>query len=89
MRLFSIFGIELLAQTQQAGKKARWLCFTCITGWQGVVGLNLPGWCWAGIMQLALIRSSGSLHSEVRKAVGVPSGVAHSIISVRDVVRPR
>ena len=53
------------------------------------MALNLPGWCWARIMQLALIRSSGSLHSEVRKAVGVPSGVAHSIISVRDVVRPR
>jgi hypothetical protein len=43
--------------------------------------VNLPGWCWAEIKQLALIRSSSSLHSEVCNALGASDGVIHSRIS--------
>ena len=43
--------------------------------------LNLPGWCWARIKQLALIGSSSSLHSEACKALGGSDGVVHSTIS--------
>ena len=44
--------------------------------------LNLPGWCWARIKQLALIGSSSSLHSEACKALGGSDGVVHSTISL-------
>ena len=43
--------------------------------------VNLPGWCWAKIQQLALIGSSSSLHSEVCNALGASDGVIHSRIS--------
>ena len=47
----------------------------------GEAFLNLPGWCWARIKQLALIGSSSSLHSEACKALGGSDGVVHSTIS--------
>ena len=50
---------------------------------------NLPGWRWARIKQLALVGLSSSRHSEVCNALGCPSGVAHSIISVHGISRPR
>ena len=43
--------------------------------------VNLPGWRWAGIKQLALVGSSSSLHSEACKALGGSDGVVHSRIS--------
>ena len=43
--------------------------------------INLPGWRWAGIKQLALVGSSSSLHSEACKALGGSDGVIHSRIS--------
>ena len=43
--------------------------------------LNLPGWRWARIKQLALVGSSSSLHSEACKALGGSDGVVHSRIS--------
>ena len=43
--------------------------------------LNLPGWRWARIKQLALVGSSSSLHSEVCKALRGSSGVVYSKIS--------
>ena len=43
--------------------------------------VNLPGWRWAGIKQLALVGSSSSLHSEACKALGGSDGVIHSRIS--------
>mgnify|MGYP001226679237 CR=1 FL=1 len=43
--------------------------------------INLPGWCWAEILQLALVGSSSSLHSEVCNALGASDGVIHSRIS--------
>ena len=45
------------------------------------LSLNLPGWCWARIKQLALIGSSSSLHSEVCNALGASDGDIHSEIS--------
>ena len=51
--------------------------------------LNLPGWRWARIMQLALVGSSSSSHSEVCKALGGSSGVVHSTISGCDDTRTR
>ena len=45
------------------------------------LALNLPGWRWAGIKQLALVGSSSSLHSEACKALGGSDGVIHSRIS--------
>ena len=45
-------------------------------------GVNLPGWRWAGIKQLALVGSSSSLHSEACKALGGSDGVVHSTISL-------
>ena len=45
-------------------------------------GLNLPGWRWARIKQLALVGSSSSLHSEVCKALRGSFGVVYSKISV-------
>jgi hypothetical protein len=50
---------------------------------------NLPGWRWARIKQLALVGLSSSRHSEVCNALGCTSGVAHSIISVHGISRPR
>ena len=44
--------------------------------------LNLPGWCWAEIQQLALVGSSSSLHSEACNALGASDGVIHSSISL-------
>ena len=38
------------------------------------MNINLPGWRWARIMQLALVWSSSSSHSEACKALGGPSG---------------
>ena len=49
---------------------------------QASLSLNLPGWCWARIKQLALIGSSSSLHSEACKALGGSDGVVHSTISL-------
>jgi hypothetical protein len=46
--------------------------------------VNLPGWRWAGIKQLALVGSSSSLHSEACKALGGSDGVVHSRISGSD-----
>ena len=43
--------------------------------------LNLPGWRWARIKQLALVESSSSLHSEACKALAGSDGVVHSKIS--------
>ena len=43
--------------------------------------VNLPGWRWARIKQLALVRSSSSRHSEACKALGGSSGAVHSEIS--------
>ena len=43
--------------------------------------INLPGWCWAEIQQLALVGSSSSLHSEACNALGASDGVIHSSIS--------
>ena len=51
--------------------------------------LNLPGWRWARIKQLALVGSSSSLHSEVCKALGGSSGIVHSKISVSSTSRSR
>ena len=51
--------------------------------------INLPGYCWAEIQQLALIGSSSSLHSEACNAVGASDGVIHSSISLEVVsLRP-
>ena len=50
--------------------KARSVCMLLIGGCHRCSMLNLPGWCWAGIMQLALIRSSSSPHSEACIAIG-------------------
>ena len=44
--------------------------------------INLPGWRWARIKQLALVGSSSSRHSEACKALGGSFGVVHSKISV-------
>ena len=44
--------------------------------------VNLPGWCWAEIQQLALVGSSSSLHSEACNALGASDGVIHSSISL-------
>ena len=44
--------------------------------------INLPGWRWARIKQLALVGSSSSSHSEDCKALEGSSGVVHSKISV-------
>ena len=44
--------------------------------------VNLPGWCWAEILQLALVGSSSSLHSEACNALGASDGVIHSRISL-------
>ena len=43
--------------------------------------INLPGWRWARIKQLALVGSSSSWHSEACKALGGSSGAVHSKIS--------
>jgi hypothetical protein len=43
--------------------------------------INLPGWRWARITQLALVGSSSSLHSEVCKALRGSFGVVYSEIS--------
>ncbi len=43
--------------------------------------VNLPGWDWAEIQQLALLGSSSSLHSEACNALGASDGVIHSSIS--------
>ena len=51
--------------------------------------VNLPGWRWARIMQLVLVGSSSSLHSEACNALGGSDGVAHSKISLNGVTRPR
>ena len=51
--------------------------------------INLPGWRWARIMQLVLVGSSSSLHSEACNALGGSDGVAHSKISLNGVTRPR
>jgi len=45
------------------------------------IQINLPGWCWAEIQQIALIGSSSSLHSEACNALGASDGVIHSSIS--------
>ena len=42
---------------------------------------NLPGWCWAQILQSALVGLSSSLHTEVCNAVRFSDGVIHSRIS--------
>ena len=58
-------------------------CFSTNLFKHGNLGfLNLPGWCWARIKQLALIGSSSSLHSEACKALGGSDGVVHSTISL-------
>ena len=44
--------------------------------------LNLPGYCWAEIQQLALVGSSSSLHFEACNALGASDGVIHSSISL-------
>ena len=44
--------------------------------------INLPGWRWARINQLALAKSSNSPHSEVCKASEGSSGIVHGKISV-------
>jgi len=51
--------------------------------------INLPGWRWARIKQLALVGLSSSWHSEVCNALGDSFGVAHSKISVCGYLRPR
>ena len=38
---------------------------------------NLPGWCWAQILQSALVGLSSSLHTEVCNAVRISDGVLH------------
>ena len=56
------------------------VCGARVEAWANI--LNLPGWCWARIKQLALIGSSSSLHSEACKALGGSDGVVHSTISL-------
>ena len=57
--------------------------------WPQLSLINLPGWRWARIKQLALVGLSSSRHSEACNALGGPFGVAHSIISVHGFSRPR
>ena len=57
--------------------------------WRQLATINLPGWRWARIKQLALVGLSSSRHSEACNALGGPFGVAHSIISVHGFSRPR
>ena len=49
--------------------------------WHRHYSLNLPGWCWAQILQSALVGLSSSLHTEVCNAVRFSDGVIHSRIS--------
>ena len=49
--------------------------------WPRHHSLNLPGWCWAQILQSALVGLSSSLHTEVCNAVRFSDGVIHSRIS--------
>ena len=49
--------------------------------WPRHYSLNLPGWCWAQILQSALVGLSSSLHTEVCNAVRFSDGVIHSRIS--------
>ena len=58
-------------------------CTNC--GAAAVAFVNLPGWCWAEIQQLALVGSSSSLHSEACNALGASDGVIHSRISLEAV----
>ena len=40
-----------------------------------VESANLPGWCWAQILQSALVGLSSSLHTEVCNAVRLSDGL--------------
>ena len=62
--------------------------FSCIDSYvfiwsarKSTLRLNVPGWDWAEIQQLALLGSSSSLHSEACNALGASDGVIHSSIS--------
>ena len=51
--------------------------------------INLPGWRWATIKQVALDRLSRSLHSDVCDSDGCCDAVLHSTISGREGRRER
>ncbi len=51
--------------------------------------INLPGWRWATIKQVALDRLSRSLHSDVCDSDGCSTAVVHSTISGRESRRER
>jgi hypothetical protein len=51
--------------------------------------VNLPGWRWATIKQVALDRLSRSLHSDVCDSDGCCDAVLHSTISGRGSRRER
>ena len=50
----------------------------------GMEMINLPGWRWATIKQVALDRLSRSLHSDVCDSDGCNDVVVHSTISGRE-----
>ena len=56
---------------------------------RGVPLVNLPGWRWATIKQVALDRLSRSLHSDVCDSDGCCDAVLHSTISGRGSRRER
>ena len=55
----------------------------------GMGTINLPGWRWATIKQVALDRLSRSLHSDVCDSDGCSTAVVHSTISGRESRRER
>ena len=55
----------------------------------GMEMINLPGWRWATIKQVALDRLSRSLHSDVCDSDGCNDVVVHSTISGRGGRRER
>ena len=79
--------------------ESKFLCFgrvasvvlvrRCDSSEVGMEMINLPGWRWATIKQVALDRLSRSLHSDVCDSDGCNDVVVHSTISGRGGRRER
>ena len=79
--------------------ESKFLCFgrvasvvlvrRCDSSEVGMEMINLPGWRWATIKQVALDRLSRSLHSDVCDSDGCNDVVVHSTISFRGGRRDR
>ena len=80
-------GIERMHESFES----KFLCFgrvasvvlvrRCDSSEVGMEMINLPGWRWATIKQVALDRLSRSLHSDVCDSDGCSDAVVHSRIS--------